>query len=571
MTRKLRKTIDIACAREKAQLVLKNCKIVCVFTGDIIEGDIAVENGCIAGVGTYEGIEELDMQGMYVSPGLIDSHVHIESSMLTPSGFAAAVVPCGTTAVIADPHEIANVCGVEGVRYMLEDGKRAPLDIYIMAPSCVPATSFEDSGAVLGTEELSEIAGLENVIGLGEVMDFKALTGGDEEMLKKLKLFRDKPIDGHSPGLTGNALSAYAAAGVRTDHECSSADEMRERLRLGMYVHIREGSAARNLEALLKGVTLRNSSRCTFCTDDKHPHELLEEGHIDSIIRKAVKWGLGAVDAIRMATINPARCYGLKNTGAIAPGYKADIVVFADLKDFRPVMVFKGGRFAARGGEPIFETRSGVKEGMTGRMDIKAFTHEDMQLRLESGRAKVIRVIPNSLLTETAVRDVEVEGGSFKYSPESGILKLVVLERHRGSGNIGLGLVENFGLKNAAIASTVAHDSHNLIAIGDSDEDIMAAVKELIRCGGGMTICSGGRVIKTLPLPVAGLMSDRGIREVAADLREMLKICREHGVQEGMDPFMTLSFLSLPVIPELKLTARGLFDVSRFEFTSVEA
>lgn len=571
MTRKLRKTIDIACAREKAQLVLKNCKIVCVFTGDIIEGDIAVENGCIAGVGTYEGIEELDMQGMYVSPGLIDSHVHIESSMLTPSGFAAAVVPCGTTAVIADPHEIANVCGVEGVRYMLEDGKRAPLDIYIMAPSCVPATSFEDSGAVLGTEELSEIAGLENVIGLGEVMDFKALTGGDEEMLKKLKLFRDKPIDGHSPGLTGNALSAYAAAGVRTDHECSSADEMRERLRLGMYVHIREGSAARNLEALLKGVTFRNSSRCTFCTDDKHPHELLEEGHIDSIIRKAVKWGLGAVDAIRMATINPALCYGLKNTGAIAPGYKADIVVFADLKDFRPVMVFKGGRLAARGGEPIFETRSGAKEGMTGRMDIKAFTHEDMQLRLESGRAKVIRVIPNSLLTETAVRDVEVEGGSFKYSPESGILKLVVLERHRGSGNIGLGLVENFGLKNAAIASTVAHDSHNLIAIGDSDEDIMAAVKELIRCGGGMTICSGGRVIKTLPLPVAGLMSDRGIREVAADLREMLKICREHGVQEGMDPFMTLSFLSLPVIPELKLTARGLFDVSRFEFTSVEA
>jgi len=571
MTIELRKTIDVACAREKAQRVLKNCKIVCVFTGDIIEGDIAIEDGIIAGIGSYEGIEEVDMQGMYIAPGLIDSHVHIESSMLTPSGFASAVVPCGTTAVIADPHEIANVCGVEGVRYMIEDGKNSLFDIYIMAPSCVPATSFEDSGAVLGSKELEEIAGLENVLGLGEVMDFPALTGGDEEMLKKLELFKDRPIDGHSPGLTGNALSAYAAAGVRTDHECSRVEEMKERLRLGMYVHIREGSAARNLEALLEGVTLRNSSRCTFCTDDKHPHELLEEGHIDSIIRKAVKGGLDAIDAIRMATINPALCYGLKNTGAIAPGYKADMLAFADLKDFRPIMVFKGGRLVARDGVPIFETRPGANEGMIGRMDIKAFTPEDMQLRLESGRVKVIRIIPNSLLTETTVRDVEVDRGCFKYSAESDILKLAVLERHRGSGNIGLGLVENLGLKNAAIASTVAHDSHNLIVIGDSDGDIMAAAKELIRCGGGMTICSGGRVIKTLPLPVAGLMSDRGIREVAADLEEMLRICREHGVAEGMDPFMTLSFLSLPVIPELKLTARGLFDVSRFEFTSVEA
>ncbi|AHM57441.1 adenine deaminase Ade [Peptoclostridium acidaminophilum DSM 3953] len=570
MAERLRKIIDAACAREKAQLVLKNCKIVCVFTGEIFEGDIAIEDGVIAGIGSYEGIDEIDFQGMYAAPGLIDSHVHIESSMLTPSGFATAVVPCGTTAVIADPHEIANVCGAEGVRYMLEDGKNAPLDIYIMAPSCVPATSFEDSGAVLGSRELLEIAGYENILGLGEVMDFPAVTCADEEMLRKLELFKCKVIDGHSPGLSGSALNAYIAAGVRTDHECSSADEMKERLRLGMYVHIREGSAARNLGVLIKGVNPGNISRCTFCTDDKHPHELLGEGHIDSIMRKAVATGFNAVDAIRMATINAAQCYGLKNAGAIAPGFKADIVAFADLKDFRAHMVFKEGRLVAKAGKALFEARSSIDESIKGRMNVADFSEADIQIGLESEHVKVIRVIPNSLITETAVRDIELEEGCFKFTGESGILKLAVLERHKGSGMIGLGLVENFGLKNAAIGSTVAHDSHNLIVIGDSDKDIMAAAKELIRCEGGITVFSAGRVLKTLPLPVAGLMSDRGIHEVAADLAEMLRICREHGVAEGMDPFMTLSFLSLPVIPELKLTARGLFDVSRFEFTSVE-
>ncbi|MFT9495175.1 adenine deaminase [Anaerosolibacter sp.] len=566
MTNNLKDRIDIAAGRKKAPLVLKNCQIINVFTEEVLQGDIAIAGETIVGIGSYEGEEEIDLMGRYVAPGLIDGHVHIESSMVTPGQFARAIVPRGTTTIIADPHEIANVCGLEGIRYILDESKELPLSVFIMLPSCVPATSFENSGAVLDAEKLKELMDHPRVLGLGELMDYPAVINGDQMVLDKIQIAGNKLIDGHGPAIADQALNAYVTAGTKTEHECSTLEEMLDRLRLGMYVQIREGSAARNLEELIRGVTKENLRRCLFCTDDRHPEDILVHGHIDNNIRTAIKNGFHPISAIRLATLNAAECYGLKGMGAIAPGYKADLIVVDDLQHFNVMEVYKEGKQVAKNGTPLFQVEAHENAAVLNTVNISKVDRSKLEIHVESDIANVIKILPHSLLTEKVVRKIETENGKFKFHSRLDILKMAVIERHRGTGNIGLALVEDFKLKNGAIASTVAHDSHNLVVIGDNDDDIMAAIEEIENCGGGITICSEGKVLKTLPLPIAGLISDQTIEAVDVQLKEMMEVARKLGVNDNVDPFMTLSFLALPVIPSIKLTDMGLFDVETFSF-----
>ncbi|KPU26747.1 adenine deaminase [Caloranaerobacter sp. TR13] len=570
MSNNIKKMIDLAYGRELPELVLKNCKIVNVFSHEIIEGDIAIDSGKIVGVGQYKGKREIDLNWKYVAPGLIDGHVHIESSMVTPNEFARVVVPRGTTTIIADPHEIANVCGLEGIKFMMDSGMELPLSIFFMLPSCVPATSFENSGAILDADKLRELINDERILGLGELMDYPSVILGDEDTLDKVGIVEDKLIDGHGPNISGKDLNAYVIAGVRTEHECSTIEEMINRLRLGMYILIREGSAARNLETLIRGVTKENLRRCLFCTDDKHPEDILTLGHIDNNVRLSIKMGLDPISAIKMATINAAECYKLKEVGAIAPGYVADIIVIDDLEKFNVVQVFKKGVLVAKNNVPLFKVKAVEVSKVTDTVRTKEVRKEDLKIGLKKDIANVIRLLPHSLVTEKVIRKVETENGYFKHHKNLDILKIAVIERHKATGNIGLGLVENFKLTNGAIASTIAHDSHNLIVIGDNDEDMLLAVKEVVRVGGGITICSKGEVLKTLPLPIAGIMSNKSMEEVNVTLKEMLDLAyNKLGVNKDIDPFMTLSFLALPVIPEIKVTDMGLFDVSKFQFIEI--
>jgi len=569
----LTEQILTASGKRKADIVFKNAKIVDVFSHSVIEGSIAVDNERIVGIGPYEGKQEVDVKGRYVIPGLIDSHVHIESSHVMPRRYAGAVVPHGTTTVIADPHEIANVLGKEGIRLMMDASKGVPLTIFFMIPSCVPATSFENSGARLDADDIDELMDEDTVLGLGEVMDFPSLLSADQSILDKLRTAgkRHKLIDGHGPMLAGRDLNAYAAAGVRTDHECSTVDEMNERLKDGMYVLLREGSAARNLEVLLGGVTPYNSRRCAFCTDDRQPEDLLERGHIDNHLRIAVKKGIDPITAVQMATINSAECYRLDGIGAIAPGYFADFVVVEDLENFNVVFTYYRGEKVAEKGKALFPSESSGVGNIGKSVHVRDFSVYDLKLKLSSDIARVMRLKSMSLFTEMVQRKVSRDTeGFFTYHTELDICKLAVIERHHALGTIGLGLVENYKLKGGAIASTIAHDSHNIIVIGDNDEDMYTVAMELVRVGGGISLCSRGHILGTLELPIAGLMSDLPLEEVYASLREMHKTAFDvlH-VNKDLDPFMTLSFLALPVIPELKLTDRGLFDVTNFKFTEV--
>ncbi len=570
---RLTRLILTAAGKEKGDVVFKNARIVDVFSHRIVEGDFTVRDGRIAGIGDYEGRETVDLGGRYVIPGLIDSHVHIESSHVLPGKYTQAVVPHGTTAVVADPHEIANVLGKDGIYLMMEAARDLPLSVFFMIPSCVPATPFETSGARLEAADIDALMDEPSVLGLGEVMNFPAVVSAASSVLDKILTarLRGKVADGHSPLLSGMALNAYAAAGIKTDHECSTVEEMTERIRNGMYVMLREGSAARNLRALLKGVTPENARRCLFCTDDRQPKDLLTSGHIDNHLRIAVAEGLDPITAVRMATLNAAECYGLRERGAIAPGYFADFAVVEDLRDFRVVATYFRGVKTSEEGRCLFETTPVRSERAERSMNVKPFSVEDLKLRLSSDTARVMCLQAMSLFTESVQRTVHRNAeGCFQPRPDQDILKLVVIERHHATGNIGLGLVENYGLRGGAIASTIAHDSHNLIAIGDNDADIHAAARELIRVGGGVTLCREGKTLKTLPLPIAGLLTDEPLEEVARALEEMHQIAFETlGVNRSLDPFMTLSFLALPVIPELKLTDRGLFDVTRFAFTEV--
>lgn len=570
MSRIVKRRIDVAAGREKAEVVLKNVRIVNVFTEEIVDGDIAIDNGYIVGIGQYNGEKEIDLKGKYAAPGLIDGHVHIESAMVTPSQFAKTILPAGTTAVIADPHEIANVCGLDGIQYMLDESSNIPLDVYLMLPSCVPATSFENAGAVLLAEDIKTMMGKDRILGLGELMDFPGVVAGDSKIIDKIDVAGTKLIDGHGPVIRDKELNAYVAAGIHTEHECTTTDEMIERLRLGMYVQIREGSAARNLETLIKRVNKENMRRIIFCTDDRHPGDILKDGHIDNNVRLAIKNGISPISAIKMATLNAAECYRLYDKGAIAPGYKADLIVFDDLKEFKIEKVFKSGVLVAENGKALFQTKEIDNTKVVETVNIKPVNKEDLKIALSSDIANVIRLLPHSLVTEKVVRKVEVENGEFVFNEKLDILKLAVIERHNATGNIGLGLVENFKLRSGAFASTVAHDSHNLILIGTNDEDMLIAVKEIERIGGGLTIVDGGKVIKSLPLPIAGLMSDKTIEELDIELEELTVLADKMGVNKEIDPFMTLAFLALPVIPEIKLTDMGLFDVTRFDFMQIE-
>lgn len=569
MSDEIKGLIDTASGREKADLVLKNCNIVNVFTQEIVKGDIAVKDGKIAGIGSYEGNEEIDIKGCYAVPGLIDSHVHIESTMVTPGQFARAVVPRGTTTVIADPHEIANVCGLDGIKYMLEESENLPLNVYIMFPSCVPATPFENSGAKLEAEDIRKLVNNKRALGLGEMMNYQGVISASGSIIEKLQVAEGKVIDGHAPRVHGKDLNAYAAAGIKTEHECTSIKEMVEKLRLGFYIQVREGSAARDLEALVKGINSENMRRCMFCTDDRQLEDIITDGHIDNNVRLAIKNGINPIAAITIATLNAAECYGLDKLGAIAPGYTADIVIVEDLEGFTIQRVFKGGRLVAEKGEltvPLKECRA---SNLTNSVKITKKSSEMFRIKLKSNIANVIRVQPGSLITTKVQRIVETQDGCFKTTDGIDIVKLAVIERHKGTGNIGLGLLENLNIKNMAIASTIAHDSHNLIVAGDNDIDMLTAVEELEEKGGGITICSGGKVVRTLSLPVAGLLSNRPFEEVDRELKEMLKTAYKMGVNKKVDPFMILSFLALPVIPGIRLTDKGLFDVEKFSFIDI--
>jgi len=569
----LKSFIDAAAGRKKADIVFRNGKIINVFTGEIIENTLAVKEGVILGYGAYEGENEIDLKGAYLAPGFIDAHVHIESSLTTPEHFASLVVPRGTTTVIADPHEIANVAGLDGIRYMLNASEGLPLECLFMLPSCVPATPFENAGAVLSAEDLAQLAGEPRVLGLGEMMDYPSLIAGEPGVLDKMKMALDRnmPIDGHAPMVDRKELNTYIGAGVGTDHECSTPEEMRSRLRRGMYVLIREGSAARNLKNLINGVKAVNLRRCAFCTDDKQPEDILKDGHINYNIREAVDLGIDPVWAIQMATLNPSECYHLKGKGALAPGYDADIVILEDLKSIKVKQVYKKGRLVAENEKPLFSQASRVTDAVLNSVKVRQITGNDFKLFLETDVARVIRILPRSLVTEHAVRKVERDGqGYFRIHPDLDILKMAVIERHGGKGTIGLGLVENYRLKGGAVASSIGHDSHNLIVIGDNDEDMALAVNALSGSGGGISVVSSGKLAGLLPLPIGGLMSDQTAEVVSASLKDLLETAEQTlGVNKDVDPFMTLAFMALPVIPELKLTDEGLFDVVKFEFVDL--
>lgn len=572
----MERIIKIAKGEEKAQLVLKNANIINVFTNEIIKGDVAVDGGKIVAIGDYSGLEEIDLKGKYLSPGFIDGHVHIESSKVTPGQFARAVVPRGTTAIVADPHEIANVKGLEGIEYMLDESEGLPLDVYMMLPSCVPSTLYENNGAVLEAEDLKKLIDRERVLGLGEMMDYTGVINGNPGTLEKIKMAKErgKIIDGHGPMISGKKLNAYVAAGVKTEHECSTVEEMIERLRLGMYIHIREGSAARNLKELIKVVNKDNLRRIMFCTDDKEPSDLLKNGSIDNNIRLAIEEGIDPIDCIKMASLNAAEIYGLKNKGAIAPGYSADLVVIDNLQDFNILMVFKDGKLVAEDYKPLFSISHSLNSNMKNTVNIKRVNKDDLSIAIEGDSVFVIKLIPHSLITGKVVRevgsDIIVEDG--KFIGGNDILKVAVIERHNATGNIGLAIVEGFGLKNGAIASTVAHDSHNIIAIGDNDDDMLLTIEELKRIGGGIAIASKGKILGTLALEIAGLMSDEPLDVVNDKLNNMLNIAYDVlKVNKDIEPFMTLSFIALPVIPHLKVTDMGLFDVNRFEFIDIDA
>lgn len=567
-TQALKARIDMAMGREPVDLLLTNVKVLDVFSGEVFESPVGIGGGRFVGFGPFEAREVLDAGGRTILPGLIDAHVHIESSMVAPHQFAACVLPRGTTTVIADPHEIANVLGVRGIRFMLEATRGLPLDVRVMLPSCVPATPFEHAGAVLRAADLAPLLDLPGVLGLGEVMNYPGVIHADPEVLDKLLLAHNagRVADGHSPGISGREIGAYAAAGIRTDHECSTPEELAERVRLGLYVLLREGSAARNLTALLAGVTPENARRCLLCTDDREPADLLSRGHIDHSLRLAVRAGLDPVTAVRMATLNAAECYGLVGKGAIAPGYQADFVLVDDVYEFAPWRVFVAGQLVAAQGRMVADLPDAGIAAVSGSVHLAPLGQDSLELRLDCARANVIGLIPDSLVTQALVRDVILDkDGRFLPRSNPGLSKLAVIERHKATGNVGLGIIQGYGVRGGAIATTIAHDSHNIVVAGDNDADMLAAVADIQAMGGGLTLCRDGSIIARLPLPIAGLMSDRPASEVAAQLGLMLQAAHDQlGVDRAIQPFMTLSFLSLPVIPELKLTDTGLFDVRSF-------
>ena len=563
--------LDMAAGRKHVDLLLTNARIVDVFSRRVIDGDLAIGDGRILGIGDYRARNTKDMHGCFVLPGLIDAHVHIESCMLSPRHFAHSILPRGTTTIIADPHEIANVLGLDGIHYMLDASAVLPLSILFMLPSCVPATPFENSGAILKAADLAAFMDHDQVLGLGEMMNVPGVITAQADVLAKLELARSrrKIMDGHSPGLSGKELNTYIAAGIRTDHECTTVQEMHDRISRGMYVFIREGSAARNLETLVQGLTPDNAHRCALCTDDRHPEDILTRGHLDHMLCKAVRCGVEPLTAVNMATLHPAQCYGLSNKGAVAPGYDADLCIVDGLENFSVRQVYTRGQLVAQDGQILRELPSFQDPGNS--IVLSKIEVQDFRLPVQTRKANVIRVLPQSIVTEAVVRPVQADAsGFFDPALNPGLNLIAVVERHKGTGNIGLGLVENFHVHGGAIATSVAHDSHNIVIIGDNAPDMLKVVEDIAAMGGGMSICRQGKIMNHLALPIAGLMHDASVRDTAARLKEMTRlVLNEMNVNPELDPFMNLSFLALPVIPELKITDKGLFDVRSFSFVQV--
>lgn len=557
---------------EPADLVLKGGKVINVFTKTIDIEDIAISDGVILGTGIYQGKEEIDCSGQYIAPGFIDGHVHIESSMLTPTGYAPLVMPHGTTAIIADCHEIANVKGIRGIEYMLTSAKRTPLDVFMMIPSCVPATAFETSGAILKAKDIAPLKQRDHVLGLGEMMNYPGVIAGDEDVHDKLDAFGDMMIDGHAPSVFGQDLNAYILAGVKTDHECTHAPELIDKVKRGMYIHLREGSQTKNVLDLLPGVKETYLSRLLFCSDDLHPHDIMKQGHINHNINLAIAAGLDPLSAIQMATINIANCYRLNQYGAIAPGYKADLVLFKDLHHIEPVAVYKGGKLIAKDGKPLFKTEALIDPLV---MDSVHFDPEafDFAFHLKQEIVNVIKLVKNNITTRKFIEEVTLtDTGDVVLEETPGLLKLFVIERHQQTGRIGKALVRGYGLKNAAIALSIAHDSHNVICISDNETDALTAIRKIKEINGGIVLASQGKVIDYLRLEVAGLMTNQPALHVKQKLEAMDKAARALGVSDEVDdPFLSLAFLSLPVIPEIKCTDRGLFDVLHFKLIPIEA
>ena len=567
---------DMVTGRAPAELRIDNVRIVDVFSGEVRSGSICIGKGRILGFSQLDALEVMDGQGAYLIPGLIDGHVHIESSMLCPARFAELILPFGTTTVVADPHEIANVKGMDGLRYMLEASRGLPLSVRIMLSSCVPALPVEDSGATLEAADLAPLLNDPDVGGLAEMMNVPGLLGGAPEVLEKVAAAQKagKVIDGHAPMLSGAGLDAYAALGVGTDHECTTSEELRDRVARGMYVLMREGSAAREVKKLVPGLTPANQRRCLFCTDDRQPADILKRGHINGILKLAVANGVDAVDAVRMATLNVAECYGLRDRGAIAPGRRADLVLVKDLKDFEVLACWAGGELVAREGRMLRSLDMLDPGVLQSSVNLAPLSSRPFSVKAPSGKARVIGLLEHSLITECRVQNVSVrENGEVELADNPSLLKIAVLERHHATGKLGTGLLDaQYGLQGGAIATTIAHDSHNIVVAGDDETDMLLAVQEMERIGGGIVMVSGGKVIAELPLPIGGLMSDRPAAEVAQKLDELLELARTHyRIWEGADAFMTLSFLALPVIPHFKITARGLFDMDTFSFVDVDA
>ena len=571
----LAQLIEVAAGRQPADLVIKNCQLVDVGLGKVYSSDIAISQGLIVGIGSdYEGKESLDAQGLFALPGLIDAHIHIESSYLSPEEFARLVVPRGTTSVIADPHEIVNVAGLEGLRYMQEAAAQTPLKIEYMVPSCVPATGFENAGANLKASDLEAPLADPQNLGLAELMNAPGVVYTDPEVLAKVLMAKkyDKPIDGHSPGLKGKDLSAYAAAGVMTDHECSSLEEMQDRLARGMYVLLRQGSSCHDLARLLPGVTPYNASRCLLCSDDRHASTMLEIGHLNEHLQMCVAYGLHPITAVQMASLNTAQAYNLRDRGGLFPGRAADLVLVRDLQAFEAQYVYINGQLVARDGVYLPPVQKADASAVRASFHVRDFSADRLKFQLKSRQLRVFQVLPGGVVTGSgqACLDLTPEGDVI-LPPDQDIVRIAVVERHHNTGNVGLGLLGNYGLRCGAIASSIAHDSHNIVVAGRDIHDMALAVEELQKQEGGAITVKDGQVLDRLPLPLGGLMSDQAGEEVARALAQLnARAHSDLGVNPAIDPVMTLSFMSLLVIPELKLSDLGLFDVKEFALVPIE-
>ncbi|MBO5328357.1 MAG: adenine deaminase [Clostridia bacterium] len=570
----LEKYVNAAIKRSKADLVLKNATFVNVLNGKIEKGDIAIVDEKIVGIGSYEGQNEIDVKGLTVIPGYIDAHVHIESSQLSPEEFASLIVPRGTTTIIADPHEITNVCGMAGAEYIAKASKNVPLDVKVQLPSCVPATPFETSGAELFGKDIEEHINDDFIFGLGEFMNFPGVISAIPDVLKKLEAAHaaNKIIDGHAPATSGDALNAYLCGGIATDHECTSVEEIEEKIAKGVYVHLRHGSSTRNLVSNSKAVTAANMRRFIMCTDDRHAADLKRKGHIDDALRTAVAGGLDPIWAVTIATLNAAECYNLRYRGAIAPFYLADLVVVDDLKNFNAQYVIKSGKLVAKNGKPLFDTsKRYLPQSVLNTVHVNELKADDFILTLKGKKANVMTLLPGNVVTGSEVMEIKSENGDVQIEGTD-VLKMAVVERHKYTGNIGKGLLKGYGFKGGAMGITIAHDSHNIILLGDDNESMAKAANALKEIGGGMVIVDkkAGKTY-TLTLDIGGLMSSRDADSLQKDSKELIDRAYSMGVDKNQEAFMSLAFLSLAVIPEVKLLDTGLFNVLKFEFMDINA